>query len=148
MREVLLGSVYTSHWSQTAGQMLSCCHHPVGAARHPAPAVALPSLVPGSTNDPNACSCCFPAGESREGRTRGRGGALHIKGVLIAECNMHICTTPAMHTTICIIQMQAVAAILRLSLILRWNLHPWRNLMYAKDRGRMAGGLCGGDAPG
>lgn len=79
---------------------------------------------------------------------RGPGGALHIKGVLIAECNMHICTTLAMHTTICIIQMQAVAAILRLSLILRWNLHPWRSLMYAKDHERMAGGLCGSTAAG
>lgn len=44
---VLLASVYTSHWSQTAGQMLSCCHHPVGAARPPAPAAALPQPRPG-----------------------------------------------------------------------------------------------------
>lgn len=29
-----------------------------------------PSLVQRSTNDQNACSCCFPAGESREGSTR------------------------------------------------------------------------------
>ena len=123
--------------------MLSCCHHPVGAANPQSPPQALPHPHPASTNDLNACSCCFPVGESREGGTRGRGEALHIKGVLIAECNMHICTTLAMHTTICIIQMQAVAAILRLSLIPQWNLHPPRNLTYAKDQEGPEGGLCG-----
>lgn len=58
---VILASVYTSHWSQTAGQMLSCCHHAVGAARHTPPPRPSPSLVPVSTNDPNAA----PAGSRR-----------------------------------------------------------------------------------